>query len=123
MESIGTQATAFTLPSQNQSSKRYQQILIGLGLTLMAILSCQSPSWAAEVDAVKMAQELKVSIDTIWVLIAGIFAYLYFGGIVTGTLGLVLVVLGGVFVLTSLVSFCPLYTLVGLNTCPRKEVK
>ena len=57
------------------------------------------------------------------VLIAGVFAYLYFGGIVTGTLGLVLVVLGGVFVLTSLVSFCPLYTLVGLNTCPRKEVK
>jgi hypothetical protein len=54
-------------------------------------------------------------------LAAAVFAYLYFSGTVTGTLGLVLVVLGGVFVLTSLVSFCPLYTLVGLNTCPRKE--
>jgi len=54
------------------------------------------------------------------ILIAAVFAYLYFGGIVTGTLGIVLVALGGVFVLTSLVSFCPLYTLVGLNTCPRK---
>jgi Protein of unknown function (DUF2892) len=53
-------------------------------------------------------------------LLAAVFAYLYFGGIVTGTLGIVLVVLGAVFVLTSLVSFCPLYTLVGLNTCPRK---
>ncbi len=54
------------------------------------------------------------------IIIAAVLAYLYFGGIVTGTLGLVLVILGGVFVLTSLVSFCPLYTLVGLNTCPKK---
>jgi len=43
------------------------------------------------------------------VVAAALFAYLYFGGIVTGTLGIVLVVLGGVFLLTSIVSFCPLY--------------
>ncbi len=55
------------------------------------------------------------------VLLAAVFAYLYFSGTVTGIPGIVLVVLGGVFVLTSLVSFCPLYTLVGLNTCPRKQ--
>ncbi|HQW93559.1 MAG TPA: DUF2892 domain-containing protein [Ferruginibacter sp.] len=29
--------------------------------------------------------------------------------------------MGGVFVITSLISFCPLYTLVGLNTCPAKK--
>jgi hypothetical protein len=55
------------------------------------------------------------------VLLAAVFAYLYFSGTVTGTLGIVLVVLGGVFLATSLISFCPLYTLVGLNTCSRKE--
>jgi hypothetical protein len=55
------------------------------------------------------------------VLLAAVFAYLYFSGTVTGTLGLILVILGAVFVLTSLVSFCPLYTLVGLNTCNRKK--
>jgi Protein of unknown function (DUF2892) len=55
------------------------------------------------------------------VLLAAVFAFLYFSGIVTGTLGLILVILGAVFVLTSLVSFCPLYTLVGLNTCPAKK--
>ena len=54
------------------------------------------------------------------IVLAAVFAYLYFSGTVAGTLGIVLVVLGAVFVLTSLVSFCPLYTLVGLNTCPRK---
>lgn len=41
--------------------------------------------------------------------LAAIFAYLYFGGIVTGALGIVLVVLGAVFLLTSVVAFCPLY--------------
>ncbi len=55
------------------------------------------------------------------VLLAAVFAYLYFSGTVTGVLGLVLVILGAVFVLTSLVSFCPLYALVGLNTCPTKK--
>lgn len=54
-------------------------------------------------------------------ILAAVFGYLYFSGTVTGTLGLVLVVLGGVFVLTSLVGFCPLYTLLGINTCPAKK--
>jgi hypothetical protein len=43
------------------------------------------------------------------ILLAAVFAYLYFGGLVTGTLGIVLVVLGAVFLLTALVAFCPLY--------------
>lgn len=43
---------------------------------------------------------------------------LYATGVVTGTFGIVLMVLSGIFLLTSLVSFCPLYTLIGLNTCP-----
>jgi uncharacterized MAPEG superfamily protein len=46
-----------------------------------------------------------------------VFAALYFTGTVTGTLGLVLVVAAGIFVLTSLVSFCPLYTILGISTC------
>lgn len=54
-------------------------------------------------------------------VIAVIIAALYFTGTITGTLGLVLLILAGVFVLTSLVSFCPLYTLFGLNTCTTKS--
>ncbi len=54
-------------------------------------------------------------------VIAIIVAALYFSGTVTGTIGLVLLILAGVFVLTSLVSFCPLYTLFGINTCPVKK--
>jgi uncharacterized membrane protein len=51
------------------------------------------------------------------VLIAVVFAVLYFTGIIAGTLGLVLMILAVVFVLTSLVSFCPLYAPFGINTC------
>ena len=55
------------------------------------------------------------------VLLAAVFAYLYFSGTVAGTFGLILVILGGVFLLTSIVAFCPLYTLVGISTCPKKN--
>ena len=50
------------------------------------------------------------------VVVAALFAYLYFGGIVTGALGIVLVVLGAVFVLTAVVGFCPLYTVFKFST-------
>jgi hypothetical protein len=55
------------------------------------------------------------------IILAVIFAALYFTNTISGTLGLVLVILGGVFVLTSFISFCPLYTIVGLKTCSTKE--
>jgi drug/metabolite transporter superfamily protein YnfA len=55
------------------------------------------------------------------VVIAAVFALLFATDVVTGTAGYVLMALGAVFLLTSLVSFCPLYTLVGLNTCPAKK--
>ncbi len=58
---------------------------------------------------------------TIRILLAIVIAGLYFGNIITGTLGLVLLVLAVVFLLTSLVSFCPLYAIFGLNTCPVKK--
>ena len=50
------------------------------------------------------------------VVLAALFAYLYFGGIVTGALGIALLVVGAVFVLTAVVSFCPLYAMFKLST-------
>lgn len=51
------------------------------------------------------------------VTLAAVVIFLYYSNIITGTLGIILLVLAGVFVLTSLIGFCPLYKLVGLNTC------
>lgn len=50
------------------------------------------------------------------VVVAALFAYLYFSGTVAGTLGIVLVVLGAVFLLTAVVAFCPLYAPFKLST-------
>jgi len=43
------------------------------------------------------------------VVVAVLFAWLYFSGIVAGGLGIVLLVLAGVFTLTAVLAFCPLY--------------
>jgi len=65
-----------------------------------------------------------VNVDKIIrIIIAVVFAVLYFTNTISGTLGLVLVVLAGVFVLTSLISFCPLYAIFGISSCPVKEKK
>ena len=53
-------------------------------------------------------------------LVVGI---LYWQGIIGGTLAYVLMAAAGIFVLTSLVSFCPLYALVRLNTCKVKSTE
>ena len=50
-------------------------------------------------------------------IIAAVAAFLYFNGTLTGTIGIVALVVAAIFVLTSLVSFCPLYTIFGLSTC------
>lgn len=55
------------------------------------------------------------------IIIAAIFAVLYFSKTIEGTFGLVLLILGIVFVLTSLISFCPLYLPFGISTCKNKE--
>lgn len=54
-------------------------------------------------------------------IIAAVIAFLYYNQTISGTLGLVLLIFAGVFVLTSFISFCPLYAVFGLNTCPIKK--
>lgn len=54
------------------------------------------------------------------IIIAVIIGYLYYSGSITGTLSVVLLAIAAVFLLTSIISFCPLYTLFGINTCKRK---
>ncbi|AXT51106.1 DUF2892 domain-containing protein [Aquimarina sp. BL5] len=54
------------------------------------------------------------------ILAAIVIGILYFTGVIQGTLGYVLLGLSAIFVLTSFVSFCPLYSIVGLNTCKVK---
>jgi len=50
------------------------------------------------------------------VIIAAVIAVLFFTNQITGTLGIFLIILAAVFLLTSLISFCPLYLPLGLKT-------
>jgi hypothetical protein len=57
------------------------------------------------------------------VIVAVVVAVLYFTNTIGGTLGIVLLVLAGVFVLTSFISFCPLYKIFGLSSVSGNEKK
>lgn len=50
------------------------------------------------------------------IIVAAILVGLYFSEVLTGTIGIIALVVAGIFALTSLVSFCPLYTLFGIKT-------
>jgi len=52
--------------------------------------------------------------------IAILVGVLFYTEIISGTLGYVLIALSAVFLITSFISFCPLYTFVGLKTCKVK---
>jgi hypothetical protein len=55
------------------------------------------------------------------IILAIVFAVLYFTGIIEGTWGLVLLILGIVFLLTSFIGFCPLYLPFGIRTNKNKK--
>lgn len=54
------------------------------------------------------------------IVIAIAIALLYYFNIIEGTLAYVLMALAIIFLLTSFISFCPLYLPFGWNTCKRK---
>lgn len=54
---------------------------------------------------------------------AVIIALLYYYNVISGTLGIVLLILAGIFLLTSFINFCPLYAPFGFSTCSVKKPK
>ena len=52
-------------------------------------------------------------------VLAALIAVLYFTNVITGTLGIVLMILAGVFVLTSFINFCPLYAPFKISTAKK----
>ena len=63
-----------------------------------------------------MKKNMGVLDRIIRVSLAVLVAVLYFTNVISGTWAIILGVLSLVLLLTSLVSFCPLYTLFGIST-------
>lgn len=68
-----------------------------------------------------MKRNMALADRIIRIIIAAVVAYLYFTGTLTGTLGIVLLVLAAIFLLTSFIGSCPLYSVFGISTCKVKK--
>ena len=55
------------------------------------------------------------------VLLAVVVAVLYFTHVISGILAIILLVIAGIFIVTSLVSFCPLYWPFKISTTKKTE--
>jgi hypothetical protein len=66
-----------------------------------------------------MKKNMGLTDKTIRVIIAVVIAALYFMNIISGAVAIILLILAALFLLTSFVSICPLYLLLGINTCKK----
>ncbi|MFO7613871.1 MAG: DUF2892 domain-containing protein [Bacteroidales bacterium] len=53
-------------------------------------------------------------------LIAAIIIILFFTNVISGTFGIIGLIVAGILIVTSLVSFCGLYSVLGISTCKTK---
>jgi hypothetical protein len=53
-------------------------------------------------------------------LVAAVFIILFATKVVTGTLGIILLVLAGIFIFTSLAGWCPIWALFKISTVAKK---
>ena len=57
---------------------------------------------------------------TVRLVIAALVIVLYFTQVITGIVGIILLILAGIFILTSLFGVCPLYLPFGISTRNKK---
>jgi hypothetical protein len=69
-----------------------------------------------------MKKNIGIADKVIRILLAVVFAVLFFTKVVTGVTGIILLVLGLVFLLTALINFCPLYWPIGISTRKKSQV-
>ncbi|HOO98076.1 MAG TPA: DUF2892 domain-containing protein [Bacteroidales bacterium] len=67
-----------------------------------------------------MKKNMGIVDRVIRLLVAAVVLILYFTNVISGTLALILLIVAAIFVLTSFVSFCPLYLPFGINTKGKK---
>lgn len=68
-----------------------------------------------------MKKNMGIADRGIRAIIAALVAILYYTNIITGTLGIVLLILACVLLLTSVLSFCPLYVPLKLKTTKKED--
>jgi hypothetical protein len=67
-----------------------------------------------------MKKNMGTTDKVIRILVAVLIAVLYFTNVISGTLGVILLILATVFVVTSILGFCPLYLPFGFDTSKKE---
>ena len=71
-----------------------------------------------------MKKNMGIIDKSVRVLIAIAIVVLYLTNVITGTLAIILLILAGIFILTSLIGTCPLYLPFGISTkCDTEKEK
>ncbi|MBK8980974.1 MAG: DUF2892 domain-containing protein [Ignavibacteria bacterium] len=68
-----------------------------------------------------MKKNMGSSDKIIRIIIAAVIAILYFTNVITGVLGIVLLIFAAVLVLTSLIGSCTLYSILGISTAKKES--
>tara|TARA_R110000868_G_scaffold347410_5_gene608425 strand:+ start:1938 stop:2147 length:210 start_codon:yes stop_codon:yes gene_type:complete len=68
-----------------------------------------------------MKKNMGTTDKSIRIVIALVIAALYYFNVIEGTLAYVLMALALIFLLTSFLSFCPLYLPFGISTCNKEK--
>ena len=63
-----------------------------------------------------MKQNMGLIDRIVRLIVAAAAGVLYFTGVVTGVWGIVLLVVGGIFIVTAALGFCPIYLPFGIST-------
>ncbi len=77
------------------------------------------PTFFNQLNFYIMTKNMGSTDRIIRLIVAAVAAVLYFTDTLTGTLGIVALVVAAIFTLTSVISFCPLYAIAGVSTCKR----
>jgi hypothetical protein len=70
-----------------------------------------------------MKNNMGLADKMIRILIAAAVVILYYTNVISGTLAIILLIVSGIFILTSLISICPLYLPFGISTRGKNKKK
>ena len=68
-----------------------------------------------------MKKNIGIADKLIRLIVSAAILVLFLTNIISGTLAIILLIVAGIFVVTSFINFCPLYLPFGLNTCRKSE--
>jgi len=72
------------------------------------------------VENLGMKTNLSNTDRVIRIILAMVIAALYFTNIISGTLALIVLIVAGVLFLTAIISFCPIYYILHLNSSKKQ---